>query len=183
MIFFANILYISLFFFVKKSCRLLLPTLPPFSFYFTTTLPPGYSGGCGVEYLYTSHQFHLPLLHVSLSWVCLIYITYHLWNRKGRERGVCGCACTHTLCLWSCAILYATTPLYLHFHHIFSLGGEGGRISHSFFQNTPSLLHSLSIIINFLSVCHCFLYMSMSLSLLFCMLLCDLLLSPRGGQG
>ena len=88
------------------------------------------------------------------------------------EIGVFGCACTHAMCFWYCVLLYATVHLSLYFNYIFSLGW---RISHSFYQTIPYLILSLSTILHLLSVFHCFLSVSMSLYLLCCKLLCDML--------
>ena len=92
---------------------------------------------------------------------------------------MCECACTHTLCFWSCSLVYTNIPLSIYFHNIFSWGGGG--IGQAFSQALALLVFSLSIIIHLVSVCHFFLSMSTSLSLFCFMLLCALLLPLRGG--
>ena len=71
-----------------------------------------------------SHPFALLLIHFSLSWGYLFYISRCLWTRKGRGRGTCGCGWICALCFWYCALLSATILLSLYFHHVFSWCGE-----------------------------------------------------------
>ena len=75
-IFFANIVYISSVFGFKNICRLLLPSLPSSTLRFLTHL--GVMVVVGVSYVYISHPLPPPILHVSLYWCFLIYITHHI---------------------------------------------------------------------------------------------------------
>ena len=75
---FANIPYISSVFNFFSICRLLLPTLPTVSIYFTITPSSGNDGGCVLGSVYIFHTLSLPFLYIYIPRVFLIYINHHL---------------------------------------------------------------------------------------------------------
>ena len=111
-------------------------SLPSLLFNPTLLLPPtwGLWWLWGGDCIYNSPLLPHPSYPNNSLLGYLIYVTHHIWTRKGREIWVYGCACVHTLCFWSCALISANITLSLYLHHILSWGG---RKRHSLYQTLP----------------------------------------------